>query len=206
VNVECGPTRWANARASKLRCGWPAPPCRSRRATPFYPKLDVRALVSPIWTARSIDTDGTTAFAGGPGATFAAITCATDTANNPAQPRGARRNGDASYVGTEVNLGIVWRLASGLTFDLVGAVHFSGDALATSEALNGVLTKRDARNIYAIASRIRFSFQRSPQPCPVCGQPMPNGRTAACSSRCRAALSPRLRAGAAPRGAFAPRG
>jgi hypothetical protein len=37
-------------------------------------------------------------------------------------------------------------------------VHFSGDALDSSEVLNGVLTKRDAKDIYAIASRIRFSF------------------------------------------------
>ena len=122
------------------------------------PTFDVRGLVSPMWTAKSIDTDGTTAFAGGTGATNAAITCATHTANNPAQPRGAGCNGDASYVGTEVNLGITWRFAPGLTFDLVGAVHFSGDALDTSEVLNGVLTKKDAKNIYAISSRLRYSF------------------------------------------------
>ena len=122
------------------------------------PTFDVRGLVSPMWTAKSIDTDGTTAFAGGTGATNAAITCATHTANNPAQPRGAGCNGDSSYVGTEVNLGITWRFAPGLAFDLVGAMHFSGDALDTSEVLNGVLTKKDAKNIYAISSRLRYSF------------------------------------------------
>ena len=120
--------------------------------------LDVRAVVAAMWTARSIDTDGTTAFAGGTGATIGAINCASHTANSAANPRGAGCNGDASYIGTEVNLGLVWRFAPGLTFDLVGAVHFSGDALDSSEVLNGVLTKRDAKDIYAIASRIRFSF------------------------------------------------
>ena len=122
------------------------------------PTFDVRALVAPMWTARSIDTDGTTAFAGGTAATIGAITCATHTANSAANPRGAGCNGDASYVGTEVNLGIVWRFAPGLTFDLVGAMHFSGDALDSSEVLNGVLTKREAKDIYAIVSRVRFSF------------------------------------------------
>ena len=32
VIVQCGAWRWANARASKLRCWWPPPSCRSRRA------------------------------------------------------------------------------------------------------------------------------------------------------------------------------
>jgi hypothetical protein len=122
------------------------------------PTFDIRALVSPMWTARSVDTDGITAFAGGTGATTSAIGCATHTANSAANPRGAGCNGDSSYVGTEVNLGITWRFAPGLPFDLVGAVHFSGDALDSSEVLNGVLTKRDAKNIYAISSRIRYAF------------------------------------------------
>jgi hypothetical protein len=120
------------------------------------PSFDVRALVSALWTARSVDTDGTTAS----GFSLAAppMTCATHTANSAANPRGAGCNGDASYVGTEVNLGITWRFAPGLVFDLVGAVMFAGAALDSSEVLNGVLTKQDAKNIYAIASRIRYSF------------------------------------------------
>ena len=34
----------------------------------------------------------------------------------------------------------------------------------------------------------------SAQPCPVCGKPMPAGRTAACSAKCRAKLSRRRKA------------
>jgi hypothetical protein len=120
------------------------------------PSFDVRALVSALWTARSVDTDGTTAFVAG--LTGSPMTCATHTANSAANPRGAGCNGDASYVGTELNLGISWRFAPGLVFDLVGAVMFAGAALDSSEVLNGVLTKQDAKNIYAISSRIRFSF------------------------------------------------
>ena len=120
------------------------------------PSLDVRALVSALWTARSVDTDGTTPFAGA--LANSPMMCATHTANSAANPRGAGCNGDASYVGTELNLGITWRFAPGLSFDLVGAVMFAGAALDSSEVLNGVLTKQDAKNIYSIASRIRFSF------------------------------------------------
>ena len=122
------------------------------------PSFDIRGVVSPMWTAKSVDTDGTTAFAGGTGATNAAITCATHTANSAANPRGAGCNGDSSYVGTEVDLGITWRFAPGLSFDLVGAIYFSGSALDSSEVINGVLTKKDSKNMYAISSRIRYSF------------------------------------------------
>jgi hypothetical protein len=121
------------------------------------PAFDVRGVVSPAWTARSVDTDGQTAFVYSGGST-AAITCATHTANSAANPRGAGCRGDETYIGTEVNLGLTWRFAPGLTFDLVGAVLFSGGALDTSEVINGVLTKREADNIYAVSSRIRYSF------------------------------------------------
>jgi hypothetical protein len=124
------------------------------------PSFDLRGVVSSLWTARSVDTDGTTAFAGpaGGSATNAPMTCATHTANSAANPRGAGCNGDDSYVGTEINLGLTWRFAPGLAFDLVGAYLFSGPALDTSEVLNGVLTKRNAKDMYSIVSRIRFSF------------------------------------------------
>ena len=51
------------------------------------PRLDLRAVVSPEWTARAVDTDGTTAFAHG-GNAAAAITCATHTANSRANQPG----------------------------------------------------------------------------------------------------------------------
>jgi hypothetical protein len=120
------------------------------------PAFDVRAVVSPAWTARSVDTDGTTAFAGSLGR--GVLTCATHTANSVANPRGAGCNGDASYLGTEANLGVTWRFAPGLTFDAAGGVLFAGSALDSSEVVNGVLTKRDAQNIYVISSRVRYSF------------------------------------------------
>jgi hypothetical protein len=120
------------------------------------PAFDVRGVVTPAWTAKSIDTDGTTTF--GTGGSPGALLCATHTANSAANPRGAGCEGDSTYIGTEVDLGLTWRFAPGLSFDLVGGVLFAGGALDSSEVLNGVLTKRDAKNIYTIASRIRYSF------------------------------------------------
>ena len=120
------------------------------------PAFDVRAVVTPAWTARSIDTDGTTTF--GTGGTGGNLLCATHTANSAANPSGAGCKGDSSYLGTEVDLGLTWRFAPGLTFDTVGGMLFTGSALDTSEVLNGVLTKRDAKNVYTIVSRVRFSF------------------------------------------------
>ena len=52
----------------------------------------------------------------------------------------------------------IWVLSVTGIYWIVGAVLFVGDALDSSEVLNGVLTKRDAKNIYSIASRIRYSF------------------------------------------------
>ena len=106
----------------------------------FTPQLDLYALVMPVWTARSIDTDGTFS--------TAVIGCrASD---------GCK--GDSAYIGTEANLGTTWRFAPGLTFDLVGAYLFAGGALDTTEVINGVATKRDSKDVYTVAARLRLSF------------------------------------------------
>jgi len=115
------------------------------------PDLDLRGVVSPAWTARALDTDGQPIFV--PFQAGASTICNTD-----ATGKGAGCNGDASYLGTEVNLGLTWRFAPGLVFDLAGAILFSGSALDSSEVRNGVLTKMHAKNIYLVASRIRYSF------------------------------------------------
>ncbi|MEK7443874.1 MAG: hypothetical protein AABZ70_03370 [candidate division NC10 bacterium] len=114
------------------------------------PALDIYGVVMPAWTAKSVDTDGTYA--------AAAINCSTHSANSMAQPRGAGCRGDSSYIGTEADLGLTWRFAPGLTFDLVGAYLFAGDALDTTNMVNGVATKRGSEDVYTTAARMRFSF------------------------------------------------
>ena len=105
----------------------------------FTPQLDLYALVMPVWTAKKIDTDGTFS--------AAVINC-----------RPSDCKGDSAYIGTEANIGTTWRFAPGLTFDLVGAYLFAGDALDTTEIIGGVATKRDAKDVYTVAARLRLSF------------------------------------------------
>ena len=57
-----------------------------------------------------------------------------------------------------------------------------------------------AATVAARSTPARAALVASPQPCPACGEPMPAGRTAACSSKCRAARSPRLRVAAVREG------
>jgi hypothetical protein len=104
------------------------------------PQLDFYGLVSPMWTARSIDTDGT----------FSAAVVGCNGGNGC--------NGDDAYVGTEANLGVTWRFAPGLTLDAVLAYLFAGSALDTTQIANGVATKRDAKDVYTGAMRLRVAF------------------------------------------------
>jgi hypothetical protein len=103
------------------------------------PQLDFYVLGSPMWTARSVDTDGVFS--------AATINC-----------RPTDCKGDDAYVGTEANVGMTWRFAPGLTFDLVGAYLFAGPALDTTEVIGGVATKRDAKDVYTGAARLRVAF------------------------------------------------
>ncbi len=105
----------------------------------FTPQLDVYGLVTPAWTARSVDTDGTFS--------TAVINC-----------RASDCKGDSAYIGTEANLGTTWRFAPGLTFDLVGAYLVAGEALDTTEVVGGVANKREAKDVYTVAARLRLSF------------------------------------------------
>jgi hypothetical protein len=115
------------------------------------PDLDLRGVVSPGWTARSVDTDGQGIFI--PFQAGAATVC-----NTAATGKSAGCKGDATYIGTEVALGLTWRFAPGLVFDLAGAMLFAGSALDASEVLNGVLTKMKAKDIYLVSGRVRYSF------------------------------------------------
>jgi hypothetical protein len=96
------------------------------------PDFDIRGVVSALWTAEKVDTDGVANYF------------------TPSPPGG---RGDSRYAGTEVNLGIVWRFAPGLAFDLVGAHLFAGSALDNTPAGQG-----SAKDVTTVASRIRFSF------------------------------------------------
>ena len=105
------------------------------------PALALYTIFSPTWTAEKVDTD--TGQAG-----------ATRTIVNDK----SFLEGDSRYLGTEIDAGTTWRFAPNTAFDLVGAYLVAGEALDITETLNGVATKREAKDAWIIASRIRLSF------------------------------------------------
>jgi hypothetical protein len=111
------------------------------------PAFAVYGWVSPTWTAEKVDTD-TNADAGLAGSSISR-TIIDDQ---------SFVEGDSRYIGTEVDLGFSWRFAPNTALDLQGAYLFAGDALNTAEILNGVHTRRDAKDSYVVAARVRFAF------------------------------------------------
>src|SRR5439155_1272933 len=86
--------------------------------------------------------------------------------------QGAAHSG-SSNLGTELDAGITWRFAPGLTFDLGGGYMWVGDAYkaALSQAspalspanVNGVSTsvfrpENDPKDVTTVAARVRYSF------------------------------------------------
>jgi len=113
------------------------------------PALSVYGVVSPTWTAEKVDTDTSSVVASFSGAGSLTRTTVSDR---------SWVEGDSRYIGTEVDLGLTWRFAPNVVFDLVGAWLSAGDALNTAEVLNGVLTRRTANDAYQAAMRVRLAF------------------------------------------------
>ena len=112
------------------------------------PALAVYTWVSPTWTAEKVDTD--TGAAPGTGASAVSRTTLDDQ---------SWVKGDSRYIGTEVDLGLSWRFAPNVAFDLQGAYLFAGDALGTAEVPSGgVHTRREPDDAYMVAARVRIAF------------------------------------------------
>ena len=107
------------------------------------PAFSVFGTVNPTWTAEKVDTD----------------TGVNATGSRTVLPNSQTfTQGDSNYIGTETNIGFGWKFAPNVSFDVIGAYLASGKALNTAEILNGVLTTRDAKDAYAVSSRVRFAF------------------------------------------------
>jgi len=115
------------------------------------PAWSIYGVVSPNWSAEKVDTD-----TGCPALTVA--TSATGCVSRVAVSSNSFVKGDSNYLGTELNGGMTWRFAPNAAFDLAGYYLFAGSALDMSENLNGVGVKRDARDGYYAAARVRLSF------------------------------------------------
>jgi hypothetical protein len=107
------------------------------------PAFTVRAGATANWTAEDVDTSSTLVSASG------------------LTPGDAR--GDASYLGTEINLGFQWRFVPNVALDVVGSYMFAGNALATHTATNVnnptvVQNGRNPQDIQAITARVRYTW------------------------------------------------
>jgi len=111
------------------------------------PALAFYGIASPTWTAEKVDTDTTVTLA--PQQTFTSRSAVDDQ---------SFVKGDSNYLGTELDLGLTWRFAPNTAFDLQGGYLVTGAGLNTAEVLNGVHTRRDARDAYTLAARIRLAF------------------------------------------------
>jgi hypothetical protein len=119
------------------------------------PSLSFYGVISPNWTAEKVDTHST----GCPALNVA--TSANGCASRVAIAGSGRApfsQGDSSYLGTEINAGFTWRFAPNAAFDLAGYYLFAGSAMDQAESLNGQIVKRDARDGYYAAARVRLSF------------------------------------------------
>jgi hypothetical protein len=115
------------------------------------PAWSFYGVVAPTWTAEKVDTD-----TGCP-----ALTVASSNAGCAARTIVSDRSfveGDSRYIGTEINGGMTWRFAPNAALDLAAYYLFAGSALDQTEVLNGVPTKRDARDGYYATARVRLSF------------------------------------------------
>jgi len=115
------------------------------------------------WTAEKVDTHGIRS--GGSGIT-------------PGNIGRAIGDGGSSNLGTEIDAGITWRFAPGLTFDLAAGYMWVGDAykaaLATSNFASAPLTvttggvttavsnlnrpDSNPKDVSTVAARVRYSF------------------------------------------------
>jgi len=115
------------------------------------PAWAVYGVVAPTWSAQEVDTD-----TGCPALTVA--TSAAGCLSRVAVNSNSFAKGDSRYIGTEVNGGFTWRFAPNAAFDLAGYYLFAGSALDMTEQLNGVAVKRESRDGYYAAARVRLSF------------------------------------------------
>ncbi|PYN71080.1 MAG: hypothetical protein DMD93_01205 [Candidatus Rokuibacteriota bacterium] len=106
------------------------------------PAFSVFLTINPTWTAEKVDID----------------TGVNASGSRTVIDSQSFAKGDSSYIGTETNIGFGWKFAPNVGFDVIGAYLASGKALNTAEIVNGVHTIREAKDAYAVSSRIRFGF------------------------------------------------
>jgi hypothetical protein len=112
-----------------------------RASYALTPAFTLRTAVTANWTAEEVDT--------------------SSTLTNAAGLTPGDANGDARYLGTELDLGFQWRFAPNVALDVVGAYNFAGSALATHLTTGNTGGARNGRNpqdTQSVIARIRYTF------------------------------------------------
>jgi hypothetical protein len=125
----------------------------------FTPALDMYVLGQGLWTQKSVDTDEV--FVAVPlQAAAGTRTFGTVLVPNPNDP-----DGDENLIGVELNAGLTWRFAPGLTLDMVYGHLFSGQALNQRQfvvtpggTIGGVTGVRKSKDVDTGVVRVRYSF------------------------------------------------
>jgi hypothetical protein len=108
------------------------------------PALTLRLTGNVSWTDKKVDTKGT--MAGPTGITPSGIT----TAGNPFN------GGKESYLGNEWVVGMTYRFAPNISFDVAGAVLLTGDALNIARTAGGPTF--ESHNVWKGSARFRVTF------------------------------------------------
>jgi len=118
------------------------------------PSFSLRGVLNAYWTAEKVDTNVSPAQIGN--------RFVYDTSSGAACALAAggvncnRPEGDASFLGTEVDLGFTWRFAPGLTLDGVYAHMWSGSAREIAPA--AYQQQRETEDVSYAALRVRYAF------------------------------------------------
>jgi len=122
----------------------------------WTPTFNVWAGVTPSWTDKAVDTDGFLVANGGIQPSFV---CRKNFI------QGCRPQGDSNYMGTELNAGLQWKFADGLTFDWAVGWLLAGGALGHrtvsgdySAALPPNPKDKEVNDVIISTARVRYVF------------------------------------------------
>ncbi len=137
------------------------------------PQISPYLIVAPMWTAQSVPTEHGFLTSTGVACNsenplgLASTTGVAGTARVVSAPCTRRDEGNASYLGTDVDFGFTYRFAPGLVFDWVYGVLFPGHAYDTNRfttfgstmvGVPGTVKRHEADNVYTTTARVRYSF------------------------------------------------
>jgi hypothetical protein len=136
----------------------------TRASYALTPAFTVRAVFNANWTDKGVDTQTSTITTQGAGASGVAPCTGTGfAAAVAANGQGAcTPTGNASYLGSELNVGFQWRFVENVALDMVYAHLWAGNAMSSVTAQNAntgaTLSNRNPTGADMVVARIRYTF------------------------------------------------